>query len=650
VSFGQKTSPALQPNPQAPTLSMFVPLGAQRGSTLEMSLTGTNLADPTGLWTSFPAKITFLNDSHGGKDNAQLRVRMEVPKDAPLGFHGARLATTHGMSNLRLFCIDDLPQIMEVDSNRSKSTPQAVPIPCVVVGKADANVSAYYQVSVKAGQRVSFEVLGRRLGSAFDPQISLYDSGAGKELPGGHSNDAPGLQLDPRLTYTFKQAGEYLVEVRDAMYRGGPDYWYRLRIGDFPCATTPIPMAARRGSQVTVNFAGPAVEGVTPVEVAVPSDPTINTIWLAPRGASGLYGWPVPFAISDHEERLQQKPNNDPAHADRIPVPCGVTGRFLTSGAVDQHVFTANKGQRIVIEAQTQELQSPTEVNMVLKDAKGKQVATSDATKAPRIDFTAPADGDYILAVEHQLHLSGPSENYRITVTPYEPSFELSLGLDRFDVAPGSSLPLPIVATRRDYAGPIEVSIIGHPDISGHLMIPPGQAAQSTGTLYLNARSDARTGPYNIAIQGRASINGKTVIQYADLRTAIRQSLANLSFPPRNLLNQIALAVTEKPPFTLVVKLDRPEGLRGTPLGVTIIATRAAGFSDEIALTGVDLPANVALALKNIPKGQSEVKVELNPAANAALGQFPISVTGKAKQQGKEFSVTAPPVLLVLKE
>ena len=79
---------------------------------------------------------------HGGKDNAQLRVRMEVPKDAPLGFHGARLATTHGMSNLRLFCIDDLPQIMEVDSNRSKSTPQAVPIPCVVVGKADAGLQA----------------------------------------------------------------------------------------------------------------------------------------------------------------------------------------------------------------------------------------------------------------------------------------------------------------------------------------------------------------------------------------------------------------------------------------------------------------------------------------------------------------------------
>src|SRR5262249_22494877 len=57
---------------------------------------------------------------------------------------------------------------------------------------------------------------------------------------------------------------------------------------------------------------------------------------------------------------------------------------------------------------------------------------------------------------------------------------------------------------------------------------------------------------------------------------------------------------------------------------------------------------NVASALKNIAKGQNEVKVQLNLAANAVLGQFPISVTGKAKYQNKDFSVTAAPVALVL--
>ena len=43
----------LPANPQAPTLTPVVPLGMQRGTKLELTLTGTNLAEPTGLWTSF---------------------------------------------------------------------------------------------------------------------------------------------------------------------------------------------------------------------------------------------------------------------------------------------------------------------------------------------------------------------------------------------------------------------------------------------------------------------------------------------------------------------------------------------------------------------------------------------------------------------
>jgi hypothetical protein len=635
---------------------MPVPLGAQRGSTQELILTGTNLAEPTGLWTSFPAKVTVPADNNNGKDNTKLRVQLEVANDAPLGFHSIRLATTRGISNFRLFCIDDLPQIMEVDTNRSKSTPQPVPVPCVVVGRADPEISDYYKVTVKAGQRVSFEVLGRRLGSAFDPQITLYDPRTGRELPGGHSNDAPGLQTDPRLTYTFKDAGDYLLEVRDVMYRGGPDYWYRLRIGDFPCATTPLPMAARRGSQVTVHFAGPNVAGVQPVEVAVPVDPTVHTVWLAPKGANGLYGWPVALALSDHEEMIEQEPNDDPAHANRLPVPCGVTGRFLTSGDIDHYVFAAKKGQRYVIEAHTQEHYSPTEVYMVLKDGKGAQVAVMNPAVGPRIDFTAPADGDLTLSVEHLLYWNGPSETYRITVTPYEPGFDLSLGIDRLDVSPGSCAPIAILATRRDYAGPIDVSVVGHPDITGQVTLNqmtsnPGQPAaanQPAGTLYLCARSGAPVGPYDLAVRGSATINGKTVIQYANLRAVVSQNLAGLPYPPKNLLTRVGLAVTEKPPFTLMAKLDQAEGIRGSPVPLTVTATRAAGFTDEIALSPVGLPANVAPALKNIAKGQYEVKVQLNPAANAALGQFPISVTGKAKFQNKDFSVTARPVSLVL--
>src|SRR5215470_14184104 len=91
--------PAVATNPQAPTLNMPAPMGMQRGTKLDLTLTGTNLNEPTGLWTSFPAKVTIPTDNNNGKDGGKLRVQLEVPADAPLGFHSLRLATSRGMSN-----------------------------------------------------------------------------------------------------------------------------------------------------------------------------------------------------------------------------------------------------------------------------------------------------------------------------------------------------------------------------------------------------------------------------------------------------------------------------------------------------------------------------------------------------------------------
>jgi hypothetical protein len=643
--------PPAPANPQAPHLGPAAPLGVQRGTTLELTLTGTNLAGPTQLWTSFPAKVTIPTEKNNGKDNGKLIVRLEVPKDAPLGYHTLRLATTRGLSNFRLFCIDDLPQVMAVRTNRSRTTPQALAFPCVVVGKADQEVSDYYQVTVKAGQRLSFEILGRRLGSAFDPQLTLYSARTGKELTDGYSNDAPGCQTDARLTYTFKEAGDYLVEVRDVMYHGGPDFWYRLRVGDFPCATTPLPMAAKRGSQVKVNFAGPAVEGVHPVDVTVPTDAAIDTVWVAPRGANGLYGWPVALAVSDHDEALEHEPNDEPAKANRIAVPGGITGRFEKKGDVDHYVFAAKKGQHYVIAAQTLELYSPTEVYVVLKDAKGNQLAASNPAAAPRLDITAPADGDYVLAVEHLLYWGGPSETYHLTVTPFEPGFSLAASIDRFDVAQGSVALVSIFAARREYAGPIEVKVLGPAGLTGQTTIAAGQPAPPNlpaALLFLHAKADLALGAYPIVIRGKAMVNGKAVVRYVSVRNVVSRELADLTFPPRHLFRQLGVAVTEKPPFGLAAKVDKPEMVRGVLGTVTITATRQAGFTEAIALAPLGLPPGVTAVLKNIDKNQTSVQLTLNAGGNAPLGHFAISFRGNAKFQNRDFAVTATPATLTL--
>ncbi len=626
----------------------------QRGTTLDLTLTGSNLAEPTGLWTSFPAKATIPTANNNGKDNGKLLVRLEVPKDAPLGFHSIRLATRRGMSNLRLFCIDDLPQESETASNHTPSAAQVVSVPCVVVGKADAETTDYFKFRVASGQRLSFEILGRRLGSQFDPQLQILDAN-GRELPGAYSNDAPGLQTDARLTYTFKTEGEYLVAVRDVSYRGGEDYHYRLRIGDFPCATTTLPLAVKRGSKTAVRFAGPNVDGVAPVEVTAPADPAIEFLSLAPRGANGWHGWPVMLALSDIEESLEKEPNDDAAKANRIAVPGAITARFEKKGDNDTFVFALKKGVRYSIEAQTHELGSPTDVYMILRDGKGGQVQVSDPMRASRLDFTPPADGDYTLHVEH-LHLwGGPDEVYRISVTPFEPSFDLTVVLDRFNVEQGGKLSIPVLAPRRDFGGPIEISVRGPKGINGKLTVPAGKAPppnQPLGTLVVNVDPDVPPGPHSFLIQGQATINGKTVVKLASIRTLVSQSLANLPLPPESLLTSIGLSVTEKPPFALTARLDAASYAPGkeTTLTLTITALRVPGFTAEIALGTSALAAGVTATLRNIPANQNESKLTLTLTPQAKVGQTAVTITGKANHQGREVTATAPPVTLVIRK
>jgi hypothetical protein len=629
--------------PQSPTLNDPFPLGVQRGQTLELTLTGTNLADPTALWTSFPAKVTFPTDMNNGKDAAKLRVKLEVPADAPLGYHSIRLATKHGISNPRMFCVDELPQLDEAADNHAKEKAQAVPVPCVVVGRTDAEVSDFFKVSVKPGQRVTFDVIGRRLGSQLDPMIRLFDARTGREMPGNYSDDEPGLQSDARLTRTFPSGAELILEVRDTRHLGGADYYYRLRIADVPAAMCAFPVAVKRGTKATINFSGRHVEGVVPAEVTMPADK--EAIQVAPRG-QGPSGWPVPVSASDVDERVEQEPNNEPAKANRLTVSCGVTARFLDKGDVDCFVFTAKKGAKYAIVAQTYEILSPAEVYMTVKDAKGAELAKSNPQNSPaRIDFTAPADGDFVIHCEHLNYMFGPTEVYHLSLREAAPDFDVQLQLDRFALAPGETTLIPVAPpARRDFTGPIELTVAGHPGFSGSVTVPnappppPNQPAPPIAFLPLTCKADMPMGAYDLRVVAKATVNGKEVTKAATVTDVVKAGLGGLPFPPRAMLTSVGVAVTDKPLFALAVKLAHADVIRGLPANVTVTATRSAGFAEEIQLAPVGLPANVTAAVKPIPKGANEVQFPLTAAANAGLGPIALAFRGQAKSGGKDFA------------
>jgi hypothetical protein len=567
------------------------------------------------------------------------------------------------MTNFRPFCVDGLPEVAASSANHESAKAQLVPVPCVVTGRVAGETSDFYKVSVAAGQRVSFEVLARRLGSTLDPMVRLCDA-VGRELPGAYSDDASGLQTDARLTHTFAAAGEFLVEVRDTTNKGGQDYGYRLRIGDFPCAVTPFPAAAKRGSKAAVSFAGPNVDGIAAVEVQAPADPAVEAIGVVPVGLNGLPGWPVTLLLSDHDELTAGESIGTLTQAQRLTPPCGVTGRFLRKGQKDHFAIAAKKWQRLMVAAQTGELLSPAEVYLTVRDGAGAELAHTDPHREPAIDFTAPADGNFFVVAEHLNYSYGPCEVYRLSVTPPAPGFELTLATDRVAVPQGQAALIPVATlVRRDYAGPIELSVVGPTGFTGTVTVPAGvqllpppepKCAEApplpppVAQLPIHATAELAPGPYEITVRARAVAEGKELVAFASTRAAVQAQMGGLPQPPREWLRGVGVAVTPKPPFTLAAIWERPEAVRGLSNTLVVVATRDAGFDGEIALTTVGLPPGVTAPARSIPAGKAEAAIEFKLSERAFTGSFSFSVVGRVRQDGRQLSATLqPPPMLV---
>jgi hypothetical protein len=401
-----------------------------------------------------------------------------------------------------------------------------------------------------------------------------------------------------------------------------------------------------------VRFTGPTVDGVSPVEIQVPADPLLSGIQVAPRGATGLYGWPVMLAVSDLDEHLETEPNNDPGKANRIAVPGAITGRLEQKDDIDFFVFAAKKGKRYVIEAHTAEHLSPTELYMELRNDKGAKILSTDPKLAAKLDFTAPVDGDFTLMVQHLAYWGGPDEVYRLTVTPYEPGFSLTLNLDCYSVTPGGTVSIPIFATRAGYNGAIEVSVVGAKGLSGTVTIPAGPPKppnQPSAVLNVTA-DDLPVGPMVFALQGKAMIDGKPVVHLVSVQNLLTAAMANLPVPPRTMYHTVGMAILEKPPFTLSAKFDAPAVQAGKSITATVTAARQPGFTAEIVVTLTGLPPGAAATAAKIPVGKNEVKVTVNLKPNLKAGQVLVTFQGSGKHGGQDVVARTAGVALVVKK
>jgi hypothetical protein len=217
-----------------PYLASVFPMGARQGTALELMLRGQMLAGAKRVEVErSPGQGLEVTALSSAADAAT--VQLNVAKDAALGVHHLRLLTQAGWANPVKFFIGDLPELIEAEPNDAHGQLQRVSLPVTINGRIERKGDVdRFAFTAGACERLVFEVKAEELGSPpgmyLDSRLTLY-SGKGIELASNDDADPNNrLNRDARLEFSFIEAGEYSLAIRDLSRLGGPDYGYRLTI------------------------------------------------------------------------------------------------------------------------------------------------------------------------------------------------------------------------------------------------------------------------------------------------------------------------------------------------------------------------------------------------------------------------------------
>ncbi len=494
---------------QSPALNNIVPSAAAPGQSTEVTIFGDNISSPTKLWTSFPAAVEFLTrDGKRSDDDSKATVRLTIPKGTPTGIGAVRLVTSSGVSELRLLMLDDLPIVRSSGTNNSVANAQLLKPPVAVEGACEELAADFYKFTAARGQQLSLEVIAQRLGSPLDPLVRILDA-KGREL--AWCDDEPGLGADCRLRHKFAASGEYVIELRDTGYQGGPRHRYRLRLGDFPFSSPAFPL----GVQQSTKSKNPSAE------------------------------------------LTEAEPNDTPPTATKFIVPAALNGRFAQPKDRDWYQFDVKKGQRLIFRGRTRSLGSPSELFLRLTKPDGAKIAQANLSGADEgvITNTFNEAGKFCLLVEELAQRSGPEHAYRVEIEPYRAGFALSTDTEHVNAAPGGSFDLKVNCARRDYSGPIQFALDGAGEGFAIESKSTGNKTNENYTLKVSVSSRMPPGSLTqFKIVGRATIDGQPFTATASTMPALKKLFSPMPYPPAELDGLIALGL--KP---MTAKPDRDE-------------------------------------------------------------------------------------------
>ncbi|SFI69074.1 serine protease [Planctomicrobium piriforme] len=611
----------------APRLLTTLPMGGQAGTTFDVSITGESL-DENGELLFSDARITAVPQRTPEGVAIPNKFAVTIAPDVPVGVYEARVMTRLGISSSRAFSVGALPEVTRAKSNTTLES--ALPLELnSVCNAATANKAVdFYTFHGTQGMRVVVECSAVGIDSKLTPVLIIADA-QGRDL----TVDRRGGFLD----FTIPADSQYVIKVHGLTFQGGAEFFYRLAVQNIPVGEP----APRQPTTLAVN------------SFSRPSESTGNS------------------------SAAETEPNNRPAQAQQITLPCDVSGTFFPAGDVDTFEFAAKKGDVWWIEVVSERMGRPTNpfvlVQRVVKNADGEQLtdvaelndiaspvklstngysydgSPYDAGSADALGkVEIKEDGTYRLQLRDLFGgtRSDPRSVYRLIARQACPDFSIAAWAlhmtlrngDRNALSKpialrnGGTMIFDVVALRKDgFDGEIEIGMEGLPAgvTACGFTIPAGK---NSGTLLITAAEDAARSHGVAKIVGRAKINGETKTQIgrlASMAWPVRDS--NQEIPNPRLLADVPVSVSgqEAAPLTIAPEENKTWlALPNDRLTIPLKLTWRGEFSGALKLKAIGNGFEKAAEI-DVPLNAATVEAVLDLAAlKTPPGEYTVAFYG----------------------
>ncbi|QDT41718.1 putative subtilase-type serine protease precursor [Gimesia alba] len=470
-----------------PVLKSVFPPGAQSGSLIEVTVSGTGLDDVARLICSQPDINT--------EKIAKNRFRVKIPQSVPEGVYDLRVLCRNGLSSPRTFFVGNRSELLESEPNETVPAAQTTLLDVSVNGRIEKKGDVdCFQFSAAQGQRVVIECWADRIDSSLRAILEVYDS-RGRRLAVNRGFSG----IDPLINFKVPVDGTYFVKVFDLVYSGSSDHFYRLDIDTGPRMLFSVPAVIQRGatsqvsiygwnlgslknhskqeiasnnslnadrrrlelgdvkteteSQDTQNLSSTDYElEKIDVTITAPTENEVRPFPIRQRSEQAdVDGFafhldhchaPLFIGLTDVPVLQENKSHQTPETAQEVFCPSEVSGQLIAGNERDWYAIQAKRGEVLWLDAFGQRINSPVDLDISVLDASAKKTLKQFRDEVKNIagkkypvnhldpagKWVVPEEGRYVIMVRNLR--GGLTEDqrrvYRLSIRRQVPEFHLA--------------------------------------------------------------------------------------------------------------------------------------------------------------------------------------------------------------------------------